>query len=232
MRNGSYGVLALALAASSVTQAQIVGRVTDARRAPLQGVEVQLVIDDSVHRAIRTDSSGSFALMGASGPATLRARLFGFRPRSMSVDARERREVAIVLEPMPAELEQIKVVGRIDDSRGRLREFYMHREQAKFGRFFDRDDIESKRPRRLSELMRFVPGAQLKPGRLGSIVRLRGCRPLLWIDGIRVPGAELDESVNMDDVEAVEVYSSFAGIPAQYVDRNTNCGAVVVWLKG
>jgi hypothetical protein len=32
-------------------------------------------------------------------------------------------------------------------------------------------------------------------------------------------------------VLAIEIYSSFAGIPAQYVDRNTNCGAIVVWLK-
>jgi hypothetical protein len=35
----------------------------------------------------------------------------------------------------------------------------------------------------------------------------------------------------MNDVAAVEVYNSFAGIPPQYVDRKTNCGAVVVWTR-
>ena len=83
----------------------------------------------------------------------------------------------------------------------------------------------------LSELMRRVPGARLLPARFGSLVRIRGCRPTLWIDGIRVSDAELDEAVNINDVAAVEVYNSFAGIPAQYVDRTNDCGAVVVWVK-
>ena len=65
----------------------------------------------------------------------------------------------------------------------------------------------------------------------GSVVRIRGCRPLLWIDGQRVPGAELDEVLNVRDIAALEVYNSFAGIPPQFIDRETNCGAIVVWTK-
>lgn len=234
-------LLSLALASTAtVAGAQarshaLLGRVTGPANAPVAEAEVHLLVGDEVVRRLRTDTAGRFQFLDLDSRGfSVRVRRIGYQPRSVSarsypVGAPRRLELA--LEPMPAELEEVLVVGRTNASRGRLREFYAHRAQSRFGHFFDRDDIASRRPRYLSDLMRFVPGARLEPGRIGSRVRVRGCRPLLWIDGVRVPGAELDEVVSMADVEAVEVYNSFAGIPAQYVDRNTNCGAIVVWMK-
>jgi hypothetical protein len=225
---------------SSIAEAQlraepraILGRVSGSQQERLVGAEVWLLAGDEVSKVTRTDTAGIFAFRELDArPFSLRVRRLGYQPKliaSRSLPGGEPH--SIVLEPMPTDLEQIVVLGAMPASRGKLREFYRHKAQSQFGHFFDEEEIASKRLRYMSELMRFIPGARLVPGRIGSLVRFRGCRPLLWVDGIRVPGAELDEFVSLADVLAIEIYTSFAGIPAQYVDRNTNCGAIVVWLK-
>ena len=55
---------------------------------------------------------------------------------------------------------------------------------------------------------------------------------MLWVDGQRVPGAELDEVVPPDDIAGIEFYTSMAGVPAQYLERqNRACGTLLVWTK-
>lgn len=239
-RRASVTVALLALVASPLAAqgrtSVVHGRVVGPSAQPLHGAEVMLLVGDEVRYAARTDTGGRFAFAQLEHRAfSLRVRRLGYQPRTTTAQSQPvglARHVELSLAPMPTELAEVLVIGRMNETGGRLREFYQHRAQSRFGHFFDRDEIAAKHPRHLSDLMRFVPGARLQPGRIGSVVRVRGCRPLLWIDGVRVPGAELDEVVNVHDVEAVEVYNSFAGIPAQYVDRATNCGAVVVWMKG
>jgi hypothetical protein len=51
------------------------------------------------------------------------------------------------------------------------------------------------------------------------------------VDGVRLPGAELDEYTQGNDVAAIEIYNSFAGIPVQYFDRTAVCGTILVWTK-
>lgn len=211
------------------------GHVVDERGRPIPGAEVQVLVGDSIRQQVRTDSVGYFVIPYAAGlnQPQFRVRRFGYRARTLSsLRGRDDGPATIQLALLPTDLEAVRVMARVDDSRGKLREFYAHRATSKFGYFFDRDDIATKRGvSHLSDLMRFVPGARLQPGRIGSNVRLRECRPILWIDGVRLNGAELDETVSLSDVEAVEVYASLAGMPAQYIDRRSNCGAVVVWLK-
>ena len=48
---------------------------------------------------------------------------------------------------------------------------------------------------------------------------------------MRARGAELDDVTRGGDVAAIEVYSSTAGVPAQYTDRSATCGTMLVWLK-
>jgi hypothetical protein len=72
-------------------------------------------------------------------------------------------------------------------------------------------------------------------------VRLRGCGvrgqsaekvgPMVWLDGVRLVGAEIDEVTQATDIAAIEVYNSFAGVPAQYLDRSAVCGTILVWTK-
>ena len=63
---------------------------------------------------------------------------------------------------------------------------------------------------------------------------MRGCRdaPMVWLDGARVPGAELDEVIRPDDIAGMEVYASTAGVPAQFLDRtNRGCGTILLWTR-
>ena len=65
-----------------------------------------------------------------------------------------------------------------------------------------------------------MPGVLVQPSRrVGNVVRVRNCRPTVWIDGVRVPDAELDEVTSLEDVAAVEIYKSLAGLPQQFIDR-------------
>jgi len=205
----------------------LAGRVTARGGAPVAGAEVALVQAGAVRAVAHTDTAGAYALALAADPRdSLRVRRFGYRPRTVPATDPGARAV-IALEPVPAELDTVNVYA----SGGYLGEFDAHRARARFGKFFGPGEIENLRPRHLSELMRNVGGVRLYPARLGNVVRIRGCRPLLWLDGVPLRFAELDETINMHDVGAVEVYNSYAGIPPQYVDRATNCGAVVVWSK-
>jgi hypothetical protein len=114
----------------------------------------------------------------------------------------------------------------------RLREFYARRQSNSFGRYFEQSDIEKRHPQFISELFRQVPGVSLSAsGRVGNTLRIRGCAPLVWVDGVRIPKAQIDEVVTPSDVAAVEIYSSFAGIPAQFFDRSATCGTVLVWSR-
>jgi hypothetical protein len=97
------------------------------------------------------------------------------------------------------------------------------------------------RPQHASEALRTVSGVMLRPAKFGNLVRLRGCGvrgqsferggPLVWLDGVRLPGAEIDEVTQGPDIAGIEVYNSFAGVPAQFFDRTAVCGTILVWTK-
>jgi hypothetical protein len=140
--------------------------------------------------------------------------------------------ILIVLDPNPAELGTVKVQEMAAERDERLRGFYARKMANSFGRYFEQSDIERRHPQYLSELLRTIPGVVLAPSsRGGFAVRLRGCAPLVWVDGVRVPNAQLDELADPSDVAGLEVYSSFAGVPAQYFDRSANCGTILVWSR-
>jgi hypothetical protein len=211
------------------------GSVRDTAGAAVPQARIGLLVADSVVRVTRADSSGVFRLDGLpEGVSSIVVRRLGYRAHTFTVfvEAGAANRLDAVLTPVPRELGGMRVSAKVDESKGRLREFYEHRERAQFGYFLDLDEISKRRPVNPSELLRTVPGVRLqRSSGIGSQVRVRGCRPLLWINGLRIADGEFDDSVSLDDIAALEVYTSFAGIPAQYVDRETNCGAIVVWTR-
>jgi hypothetical protein len=48
---------------------------------------------------------------------------------------------------------------------------------------------------------------------------------------VRLPGAEIDEVTQGPDIAGIEVYTAFAGVPAQFFDRTAVCGTILVWTK-
>lgn len=211
----------------------LTGIVTDESKAPIASAELLLGRNGESNRLFRTGTDGRFSFEGVvSGPVSLTARRLGYRVRTITLQINEataRDPLSVILQTIPGDVAPVYVEG-VDS---RLDAFYIHKHQNTFGRFIEQTEIERKGPVFVSELFRTVPGAVVKPsGRLGNIVRLRGCQPMIWIDGIHVQNAEIDDVVNPADIAGIEIYNAWSNLPSEYMDREgAGCGAIVVWTK-
>lgn len=60
---------------------------------------------------------------------------------------------------------------------------------------------------------------------------LGGCSPEIFVDGLHLEGASVDDVI-VPDLGGVEVYSGPTRIPAQFSTlAPTNCGAIVIWTR-
>jgi hypothetical protein len=242
---GQLGVALCAGAAVASAQASdpspakstaVIGRVTDQARAPIPLAEVQWISPNGGPRSVLTDSVGLFEVPEIpAGDHTLQVRRLGYRSRTVSLETRAAdtgRLPDITLEPIPKELREVLVVGTGDELNGKLAGFYSRKASHRFGTFIERESFVRSNPPRASQILRSVSGVQLQTsGRIGSVVRLHGCKPMIWLDGQRVPGGELDEIVTANDVAAIEVYPTLGAIPPQFLDLSSRCGSIVVWLR-
>lgn len=162
----------------------------------------------------------------------LKVRRLGYRVVTMNVEVGPRsepKELEVELAEIPSTVDAVIVEG----SKGHLREFYERKANSSFAKFFDQREIEKRNPGYLSDMLRTVAGASLRTSpHSGNLVLLRGCKPMVWVDGMRAPGAELDEVARPTDIAGLEVFPSSAGLPPQYQDRNNRmCGAIIVWTR-
>ena len=220
------------------------GTVVDREGNTLAEAEVAVVEGDAIKRITHTDEKGQFSFAElTSNVARLRFRRLGFAPQTVSTHITADNHTAtlfVTLESSAALLRGVKIEDVGNDSISpRLRAFYARERQNHFGYFIDPDKIELMHPHLTSEVLRSVPGVVVRPLRsetlrsisLGNAVTIRGCRPLVWVDGVKVPGAEIDDVTRPGDVSAIEVYSSLTGVPSEYFDSRATCGTVLVWLK-
>lgn len=113
-----------------------------------------------------------------------------------------------------------------------LRAFHARQRAGGMGYFVDEARITALRPALASEALRTIPGVVLRPTvRLVNEVRMHGCAPVVWVDGQRATGAELDDVVRGGDVAAMEVYVTMVGVPSEFTDRSATCGTVLVWTR-
>ncbi|HEX4682504.1 MAG TPA: carboxypeptidase regulatory-like domain-containing protein [Gemmatimonadaceae bacterium] len=217
---------------------EVSGTVADQDGNAIVGAEVAMVKQDAAPRGVRrvrSDSAGHFTLNDLPNSAlTLRVRRMGYAPRELDVriPARSRATTVLVtLDPMAAEIDGMSVNDTLRDHDERLRAFDERRATNDFAHFVDADAIARRRPQYISEMLRTVPGVSVSPSRLGYSVKLRGCAPLVWVDGVRIPGVQLDDVARPADIAGLEIYNSFAGIPAQYFDRSATCGTILVWTR-
>ena len=227
----SFGTLGAQMQSSALYEVN--GIVVDAGKAPVPSAELVLKRQGDQNRVVRSGNDGRFSFPDVrSGAIALTVRRMGYTARTINIDvnaARVAAPVEVELEEIPSDIASVLVEG----SKGHLQEFYEHKANSNFAKFFERKDIEKRNPIYLSELLRAVAGASLYASeRTGNRIMLRDCKPMVWVDGMRAPGAELDEVARPMDVAGIEVYPSYAGLPAQYQDRNNRmCGAILVWTR-
>lgn len=204
---------------------------------PIDAVEVSVVLHDSTVRRVRTGADGRFRFEGLPERRfDLVVRRMGFLPHSTRVsidDGQRSTTVFVKLDAVADKLGTIYVDDAAPDTHDPdLTEFYARARSNKLGYYIDENTMHALRPEFASEALRRVPGVVVRPSRrFGNDVRIRGCVPLVWIDGVRSPGAQIDELVSGASVAAMEIYSSLAGVPPQYMDRSATCGTILVWLK-
>jgi hypothetical protein len=213
----------------------VAGVVVDSGGVVVPLADVQVTTPDGRRFASSSDQAGRFHLSGVpAGPAMLEVRRLGFRPyaQRIVVTGTDTTPMRVLLTAAAAQLTGIEVSDSREETDPALAGFYARRRSNNFGHFLDRAQIEATHAQRASEALRTVPGVLVQPSRrVGNVVRVRNCRPTVWIDGVRLPGAELDEVTMVDDVAAVEIYKSLAGLPQQFIDRTNPCGAILVWSR-
>lgn len=181
----------------------------------------------------RSLSDGHFTFLDiAGGVAEITVRRLGYLQRRLEVDlnvSTTKEPLEILLTPVATDVETVTIEG----ATGRLQGFNERRVRNNFGYFFDQNDIRRKSPRFVSELFRNIPGARLQASRRnGNILELRNCTPRIWLDGIRADNAEIDELISPSEIAGIEIYPSFAGVPAEYMDKeNRACGVILVWTR-
>lgn len=218
----------------SAARYEVVGIVVDEGKAPIPSAELALMRQGEPSRIERSGSDGRFSFTNVRpGPIALTVRRLGYKATSVDVEMSPAGVVAapveVALEEIASDMDAVIVEG----SKGHLREFYEHKATNNFGKFFDRKDIDRLARSYASEVLRGVPGARLEASeQTGNRILLRGCKPIVWVDGMRAVGAEVDELARPSDLAGMEVYPSWAGLPAQYQDRdNRMCGVILLWTR-
>jgi hypothetical protein len=218
---------------TAVADPTVSGVIRDVAGLPVSDVEIGIIRGERLQQFVFTAADGKFLLTGvARGVVPIRIRRLGYAMQFLDVDSRlpSAAGLEIVLNAVASELEEVTIAA---NERSRLREFYEHKQQrASFGRFLEQHEIRRLGPTNPSDLFRTVPGIVIATASGGNTMRIRGCQPMVWVDGQRVPGAELDEVIHPSEIAAIEFYPSNAGLPAQYLERgNRLCGSVLVWTR-
>lgn len=211
---------------------RLAGIVVDAQKAPIPSVELTLKREGAGNRVVTSGDNGRFVFADVpAGSVTLMARRLGYAAKSVDLripGTHPGSQLEIVLEAVPNELSSVIV----EESKQHLAEFYERKASSHFAKFFDQRDIRKRNPLYLSDLLRSVAGATISSSGDGNKILLRGCKPMVWVDGMRAQGAELDDVARPSDIAGIEVYPSNAGLTAGYQDRNNRmCGAIIVWTR-
>ena len=210
----------------------------DSRSAPLPGI--QLFLRPAGKWAL-TDSLGQFKLDSLEAKAyELVVRAIGFHAQVLParLDSVPRLAFRIVMRQLPQDLMAVTVEAPPDSTR--MRGFYMRKRAQGSGRFVTRADIDGLQARRLSEILRRVPGVYIRAGARGKLQAMSdrpafqgSCALRVFVEGVpfQHDAFGIDDWFVPEDIEGIEVYAGGASIPPQFGDVVDHCGAMVLWLR-
>jgi len=221
------------LGAQEESAGRVMGRVLDQENGdPVEGAELR-IRGTGLMRI--SDARGRFEFETVpTGTLVLEVAHLAFRVRTDSIQvlpgATLELDVGLAADPVLLEPLLVTVRSRVLEANG----FYSRREQGLSGLLLTREQIEERRPARLTDLFVSIPGVRLahRDGVGASVVLFpRGnlmegetCYPDVWVDGVITTIIDLDQ-FHPDQVEGLEVYQG-AGTPLRY---NSACGAILIW---
>ena len=229
----------IAWLAGSALHAQsgtLTGTIATSDGTPVASARVRLL---GTALSTMADAQGAFRIpdIPALGHK-LDVRMLGYAPQEVSVDivAGETFHVKVVLIPIP--LEPLEVVEHSAVTPG-LRGFEERMANGP-GTFFTREAIIRMQARQFTDILRRVPGLQVRPvsGSYGNVsvqTRGNGCQVLFYMNGTAFPipsDLPINSYVSPDEVVGVEVYAGSSEIPAQFnSSKSSRCGVVVIWTR-
>jgi len=211
--------------------------VADSAGQPLGSVEVKI---PSLNRGGRSDMDGHYTFVDLpSGQFQIVARRLGYSPQTVSV-----RTGTVAMDSLHITMPEIIVElqgVRISAAQHPFVQEYERRRAKGIGTFITPKDIQKLKPSYSSEIFRQLPMVRLINTPSGYGIRFQAmlsidqkreeCIPIIWVDGQRVPGMEIDE-IGANDIFAVEVYRGASTVPTEFITNGrTQCGVIVVWTK-
>jgi hypothetical protein len=223
--------------------------VDDASGRPIAGATIEL---EGTEGAWLSDNGGRFRIDDVtvgSHEAAISHIAFGRPQLVLTVEQGITTHADIRLEPRAIAVEPIAVEISRRVQHLETNGFY-EREDRSLGQFVTPDELARQPWRRFSEVLRTVPGLELRSvctPYCSQSIRMAGstqsdCAVTFYIDGRRVnvqpkPASsrleprgliDLDAIATGSDLAAVEVYRGIAQTPAQFYGR---CGSIVIWTK-
>jgi hypothetical protein len=215
------------------------GTIRDAAsNTPMAGVQVTI---DGSGRSTTTDQDGAFRLTNLPlGTRVLAARKLGFVPADQPVDlfSDGSPDVTLSLQSLHSMLDTVRTVGKRVYSLGHDG-FMQRKTRGKGGYFFSQEQLDSMNLFDVTDVMRRVPFTHVERTGFEKTIQMPGlfgghCQPTLFLNGARfsyMTATDLDMIARPSDLLGVEVYTTSALAPPQFVDPFSQCGSVVVWTK-
>jgi hypothetical protein len=228
----------------------ITGAIVDTTGRQIEGARVQLL---GTRMDAASNQLGTFRIMGApAGPARMRIERLGYFPLVAAVDVPARGTVEVPLlrmTPAATQLAPISVEARAEEVRRNLAEFNRRRETTN-GSFLTRAEFaEMGNVQVTADVLRRMRGLRVQPGSTINnrwiITSGRGsgrsasdaagrCFPIVFRDRLYLGNTatvNVDEAVPLVELEAVEVYTSTAGMPAEFNRPGATCGVIAFWTR-
>ena len=219
------------------------GIVVDSAGTPIPEVNVSI---PSLRRLAKTSPTGHFSF-DRLRPETveLSVRRLGYEPKYVhaAVGASGLDSLVVLLQTTPASLPGVSVLASEFRRRQGIEDFHERRVRG-LGTYITRGEILARQTNRPTDLLRNTPGLRVVQLR-GSVqgVRFltvtsistgmgRDCLPMIWVDGSKAPGMEID-AISARDIEGIELYNGPSTTPLQFsqAHSSTTCGTIVVWTR-
>lgn len=245
-------VFASAFPSAAESQGSIAGRVlADSTRAPIPAAE--LIIAGTTRR-VMTDSSGRFILRDVpAGMRLLIVRALGFRPDTSHIELFDNESLSreIFLRRRITTLSEVSVRDSAPALvSAKLRDFDERRRAKAGGHFLDSTVIAKWESRKTGDLLSTLSGVDIKRGGSAAFVtgsrappsiragvsssRPPPCFMDVYLDGAPVALGNRAFDVNslgLNHVSAIEVYTGPANTPARYNRTSNGCGVLLIWTK-
>ena len=208
--------------------------------APLAGAQV-LIGGTKISAVTGPDGTASLAAIPA-GAQTVEVRRIGYagKLRVLTLEPGQSATVTFVLPVEAYAVPGIHVVAAPPPSKPTYLQQvgFAERKSRGMGSFITRGQVEKRRPRFMSDMLRNLPGIDLAARAMGgdsraSMARAGGgrrCPIQYFVDGVFTFGFNIDD-VRPGDIEGVEVYRGASVIPAEFNRGSAMCGVILIWTR-